>query len=55
MLGVSRQRAAVLTERKDFPKPLDRIAAGPVWARTDVSKWARKQGRKLQDVKRAES
>ena len=30
-LGVSRQRAAVLVDRSDFPQPLDTLSVGRVW------------------------
>lgn len=43
MLGVSKQRAAQLGASDGFPKPLDRIAAGPVWRRSDVERWAAKR------------
>lgn len=49
LLGVSRQRAAQLAASKGFPKPLDRLASGPVWKRQAVEKWARERGR-LNDV-----
>jgi prophage regulatory protein len=42
MLGVTRQRASQLAEHKNFPKPLDRIAAGPIWRRETVERWAEK-------------
>jgi prophage regulatory protein len=37
--GVSRQRAAEITERKSFPEPIDTIAAGRVWDRAEVEAW----------------
>lgn len=38
LLGVSRQRAHQLTRTPipKFPKPLARLASGPVWTRRDV-------------------
>jgi predicted DNA-binding transcriptional regulator AlpA len=46
LLGVSRQRVAQLAERPDFPAPIARISAGPVWTRASVhafmKRWARK-------------
>lgn len=42
MLGVTRQRASQLAASKEFPKPLDRIAAGPVWRRDTVERWVKK-------------
>ena len=43
MLGVSRQRASQLVVSKGFPKPLGRVAAGPIWKRSDVERWAAKR------------
>jgi hypothetical protein len=34
--------AARYVKRPDFPGPLARLAAGPVWHRVDVDKWAKK-------------
>lgn len=45
MLGVSRQRAFQLAASKGFPEPLDRLASGPVWKRSDVERWARQRRR----------
>lgn len=41
ILDVSRQRVNQLAEKDGFPKPLDRIAAGPVWKEADIRKWAK--------------
>ena len=49
LAGVSRQRAAQLAAHPDFPKPVDRLAMGPVWRETDVTKFLatpRKAGRR---------
>jgi predicted DNA-binding transcriptional regulator AlpA len=43
LAGVSRQRANQLAAKPDFPKPLDRIAAGPVWRLADVKAWVKKR------------
>ncbi len=43
LLGVSRQRASQLAQSKSFPPPLDRIAQGPVWRRSDVERWAERR------------
>jgi hypothetical protein len=47
--GVTRQRAAQIAAHPDFPKPVDRLAMGPVWRESDVRKFhstPRKPGRK---------
>jgi predicted DNA-binding transcriptional regulator AlpA len=43
--GVSPQRANQLAAKPDFPKPLDRIAAGPVWDRAEVRAWVKKRAK----------
>ena len=49
MLGISRQRLAVLRKRQDFPAPVVELAAGPIWRRRDLSTfaggWQRSPGR----------
>lgn len=30
-LGVSRQRAAILVDRPDFPAPIDTLTVGRIW------------------------
>lgn len=37
--GVSRQRASEIVQRPGFPKPLDVLATGRIWARDDVVAW----------------
>lgn len=39
-LGVSRQWAAQLTQRKGFPEPIAELMIGPVWLAEDVEAWA---------------
>jgi hypothetical protein len=50
-LGVSRQRAWTVTGRPDFPEPVARLKATPVWTaasvRRFVESWPRKAGRPL--------
>jgi predicted DNA-binding transcriptional regulator AlpA len=49
LAGVSRQRAAQIANHPDFPKPIDRLAMGPVWREADVRKFLdtpRKPGRR---------
>ena len=49
VLGVSKQRASVISRRRDFPKPAAELSQGKTWRRADVEKfvrtWARKAGR----------
>jgi hypothetical protein len=49
MLKLSKQRVSTLSQRKDFPKPLVRLATGPVWRAGDLSTfaagWRRQPGR----------
>ncbi len=38
----ARKRTATrYTNRNDFPAPLARLAAGPIWLEDDVRKWKR--------------
>jgi predicted DNA-binding transcriptional regulator AlpA len=49
LAGVSRQRAGQLANHPDFPKPVDRLAMGPVWREKDVQAFLstpRKAGRR---------
>jgi prophage regulatory protein len=38
-LGVSRQRAYILMNRRDFPEPWRELAMGKVWRSSDVEAW----------------
>ena len=38
-LNVSRQRAYILMNRRDFPEPWRELAMGKVWRSTDVEGW----------------
>lgn len=40
-LGVTRQRAHVITHTKGFPEPYDTLAMGSVWRIEDVEAWIR--------------
>ena len=40
MLGVTKRTATSYSSRDDFPKPLQRLAATPVWRRDEVAAWA---------------
>jgi predicted DNA-binding transcriptional regulator AlpA len=44
-LSVSRQRVQQLARRPDFPAPVARLAATPVWESVDIERWAREDGR----------
>lgn len=46
MLDVSRQRAYILINRRDFPAPWVELAMGKVWRSTDVEKWIRERNRR---------
>jgi hypothetical protein len=41
LLGVSKRTALTYTGRSDFPKPLERLASGPIWSTPDVLKWGK--------------
>jgi predicted DNA-binding transcriptional regulator AlpA len=41
-LGVSKKTAQNYIARGDFPEPLGRIAAGPVWRKRHVDRWAKR-------------
>jgi hypothetical protein len=49
MLGISRQRLHALRDRHEFPAPVATLAAGPVWRKGDLTRfaegWHRKPGR----------
>ena len=40
-LGVTKRTASRYTTRRDFPAPLQVLAAGPVWRLEDVRRWGR--------------
>jgi hypothetical protein len=46
LLGVTRQRAAQLATREDFPLPVTRLAAGPIWTRDSVEAFAQRWPRR---------
>jgi hypothetical protein len=46
MLGVSRQRAAQIAERSDFPPAVQAIKAGPLRVKAQVEAWAQAWERK---------
>lgn len=44
ILGVSRQWAAQLSQRKGFPDPIAQLKIGNVWLVQDVEAWKAHQG-----------
>lgn len=49
LAGVGRSRAGEISQRPDFPQPVQRLAMGPVWLEADVTEWLaipRKAGRR---------
>ena len=47
MFGVSRQRVQQIVGKPDFPAPVERLAMGAIWRRSDVVKWAKQTGRTI--------
>ncbi len=47
LLGVSRQRVGQLAERADFPAPIARLSAGPVWTRISIEAFDQSWSRKI--------
>lgn len=47
VLGVSRQRVGQLAERSDFPVPIARLSAGPVWTRASIEAFDKSWSRKI--------
>jgi predicted DNA-binding transcriptional regulator AlpA len=46
LLGVSRQRVDQLVrDHDDFPRPIAELAAGRIWMKNDIVKWAQRAGR----------
>jgi predicted DNA-binding transcriptional regulator AlpA len=43
VLGVSRRTAARYATRSDFPEPVARLRAGPIWLEDDVLTWAQSE------------
>ncbi len=41
MFGVTKDTALKYADRPDFPEPLDRLASGRIWRRSDVEQWGR--------------
>ena len=49
MFGVSPQRADQLSHAPAFPGPVVELAAGRVWERAAVEKWANATGRTIRE------
>jgi hypothetical protein len=43
MLRTSRRQAIRWTQREDFPEPLVKLAATPVWEGREVRRWKRER------------
>ena len=41
ILGVPKRTAARYVDRDDFPEPIERLRATPVWRRVDVEEWGK--------------
>lgn len=41
LLDVSKRTARKYVAHPTFPEPLDRLASGPVWRKTDVQAWGK--------------
>jgi chromosome partitioning protein len=41
LLGVTKRTATRYARRPDFPEPIARLRAGPIWLKKDVVAWAR--------------
>jgi predicted DNA-binding transcriptional regulator AlpA len=41
MLGVTKRTVYRYIERSDFPDPLGRVSAGPIWLRSEVEAWGK--------------
>ena len=57
LLGVTKRTASRYAQRSDFPEPVARLRAGPIWLEEDVLAWARSEpparpGRPLKVSKR---
>ena len=51
-LQVSVQRVHQLAATDSFPTPVAELAAGRVWKRADIVKWAKATGRAVEDLGR---
>jgi hypothetical protein len=57
LLNVSKQRASELARSPEFPRPIEVLAAGPIWRKTAILRhvglWPRKAGRPRKRVTQA--
>ena len=44
LLGVNKRSASRYTRRADFPEPLARLLAGPIWDSAEVEAWGAEHG-----------
>lgn len=47
LFGVSRQRVDQLAATDGFPAPIAELAAGRIWRKADIVRWARATGREI--------
>jgi predicted DNA-binding transcriptional regulator AlpA len=43
LLGTSRRQAIRWTQREDFPEPIIRLRATPVWEEREIRRWMRER------------
>lgn len=54
LLSTTRRNAIRLTQAENFPEPIARLRATPVWERSDVERWAKQRkpnGRRRREAK----
>jgi prophage regulatory protein len=49
LLRVSRQRVQQLMKRADWPREVEKLAMGKVYARADIEAWARDHRREIRE------
>ena len=51
LLGVSRQRVDMIARTHgEFPKPIGELAAGRIWKRQEIVRWAKRTGRLISSI-----
>lgn len=53
-IGVTRQRAHVITRQKGFPEPYEELVMGSVWLVEDVEAWIREHRPELAEAPEGE-